>query len=277
MKIPNSKKAFIRVAYIPICIILLNISGAVFPESSGLSVKSLIGAVTVSRGNATLTPKVGDGLATGDVIHLSDRSYMVIDVAGTHYKILGPKDFTVREDRIRDDVARSQSIDLLSQKLLKNTPQCNTRTITSGIRGIIDENAARTRTPYDLKERLETELNVATEKFRKKKYDEALEKFTALSKEKRLDRTVRMNCRLFAAEIHYLRSEYGTAFTMYREIYREAQTEYANREFCLVRAIVCAQITGNRGQEKALLNEYRSVFGKSGKYVREVNDIIKRT
>ncbi len=231
---------------------------ALLSGGEGYTVTSVVGDVSVIRGTGQSAVKIGNALGQGDLLRLEEHALAVLVTGkGMTLNVKGPSIFRIEKKHLETSIKRGGILYNMYRYYTGQIQYKAPHNIVAAVRGMGRKGAGK-----DADEAMKRAL----EKFQEGKYREAWGLFGELETRTDLRNSARKYILFYKGEILFGERKYDDALRLYSALYRINPVRFSYAEDSHIRAIICAEHTGNSALMDSLAAEYREKYGTGGKY-----------
>ena len=251
--------------FISTCIILFT-ALAVHAESARLTVRGAMGGVTVLREGISRQAAIGGDIRDGDVIRVSDNSYLEINTAdGAMVVVRGPKTFRADVGQLQARMRSGGALYGLYRHFSRSVPYRPSITIVASVRS--REAAAEGR-------KVRAEFEEAVALFDAGRNDDAERKFSLIARSPYLTAASRELITYYRAEITFKKGIFADALGSFEALSVSGIADFPFREESHARAVLCAEHAGLYARMDELAKGYVARYGERGKFIREMRELV---
>jgi len=228
--------------------------------------KMVIGDVKIIKEKRARSLAQNDLVHDGEVIVVGEKSLVEFALPGEGLiRVDGPKVFRVTSRNFKS-AAVMGGVFSRFEKLTRRHAYRSPMTIVTAVRG---------KSGLALKKEARDKFDAALELYKSERFDEAWQSFDQVERLPRISPTAKEYIKFFRAGIHYGKMSFEEALGMYVELSQSKFDKFEYREEAFLRAIICADHTGNYEMLKKLYAEYDQTYGEKGKYYELIRELKK--
>lgn len=231
---------------------------AFLPGEDVYTVTSAVGDVSVIRGAERAAAKVGSVVGQGDILRLEEHAMAAL-VTGKDMalKVQGPAIFRIEKKHLEASIKRGGILYNIYRYYTGQMQYTAPHNIVAAVRGGGKKGNGQ---------EADEVMKHAVKMFQEGKYREARGLFCELEKRSDLRASAEKYISFYKAEILFAESRFADALKVYSALYKAHPLRFPYAEDSHVRAIICAEHTGNIVLMDSLAGEYLEKFGSNGKY-----------
>jgi tetratricopeptide (TPR) repeat protein len=185
-------------------------------------------------------------------------------------RITGPKIFRLNVADLKKNSRSGEILFRLYDKITKDTETYYPRTVVTAIREMRkDQEEEPEEAALEGKKKIEEVIKLIKDK----NFDDASEILDDLESTRRMKRMMGEIISFYQAEILFQKMEFDKALEIFKEMYDGSIPDNHYREMTLARALLCAELTGQKEIKRELIEEYKKRYGRDGDYRDLISEI----